>query len=262
MPNKNGERVKKKDSHEKQILAISIIAFFVFAFALNFVNVSQSSAQSPNIITGYSILGNLFTNWSGGNLDVSIAKYLFWIILTLFIFSVLNFAKFPTYGVLQFLIAIAVSFLSTAYLTPAEIFTILTTYSALGLTLSVIVPFLIIIFFSAMLLSNEKLSQMTIAKVMMEVMIWLFFVGFLIYKLITGYAGHELSGGMRIVIFGVLVISGLILMFNKSFRKWVRDLGIEIMKAKGDMKRTVAHEDKEFSKTINPTSEDVERFGG
>ena len=83
MPNKNGERVKKKNSHEKQILVVSIIAFFVFAFALNFVNVSQFSEQGPNIITGHSIVGNFFTNWNGGNLNISIAKYLFWIILTL-----------------------------------------------------------------------------------------------------------------------------------------------------------------------------------
>jgi len=96
---------------------------------------------------------------------------------------------------------------------------------------------------------------------MMEVMIWLFFVGFLIYKLIVGYSGHELSGGMQIVMFAVLGISGLILVFNKGFRKWVRGLGIEIMKAKGEMKKAVAEETKDFGNIIRPTNEEVDRFG-
>ena len=248
MQKKKRERVKKKDSHNKQLLAIGIIAFFVFAFALNFVNVSQPSEQIPNTITGHSIVGDLFANWGKGNLDINIAKYLFWIILTLFVF-------------IQFLLGITISFLATAYITPKEVFTILTTYTALGLTLSVIVPFLIIIFFSAMLLSNEKISHMTIAKIMMEVMLWLFFIGFLIYKLITGYSEQELSTGMQIVMFAVLGISGLILGFNKKFRKWVMGLGIEIMKAKSEMKRTVAEETKKFGDIVTPTSDEVEKFG-
>jgi hypothetical protein len=261
MSNKKRERVKKKNSYGKKYLAIGIIAVFIFAFALNFVNVSQPSEQIPNTITGHSIIGDLFANWSGGNLDVNIAKYLFWIILTLFIFSALHFAKFPDNSFLQFLLGISISFLATAYITPAEVFTALTTYTALGLTLSVIAPFLVMIFFSAMLLSNEKISQMTIAKIMLEVMLWLFFVGFLIYKLITGYSGHELSRGMMIVMFVVLGLSGLILVFNKNFRKWVRGLGIEIMKAKSEMKRTVAEETKKFGDIVTPTAEEVEKYG-
>lgn len=261
MQKKKRERVKKKNSYDKKYLAIGIIAVFVFAFLLNFVNVSQPSEQIPNTITGHSIMGDLFANWSGGNLDVNIAKYLFWIILTLFVFSALHFAKFPDNSFIQFLLGIIISFLATAYITPEEVFTILTTYTALGLTLSVIVPFLIMIFFSAMLLSNEKISHMTIAKIMMEVMLWLFFICFLIYKLITGYSGHELSTGMQIVMFAVLGISGLILVFNKGFRNWVRGLGIEIMKAKSEMKRTVAEETKKFGDIITPTSDEVERFG-
>jgi len=261
MQKKERERAKKKNSYDKKYLAIGIIVVFVFAFLLNFVNVSQPSEQIPNTITGHSIIGDLFANWSGGNLDVNIAKYLFWIILTLFIFSALHFAKFPDNSFIQFLLGITIAFLSTAYITPEEVFTILTTYTALGLTLSVIVPFLILIFFSAMLLSNEKISHMTIAKIMMEVMLWPFFIGFLIYKLITGYSGHELSTGMQIVMFAVLGISGLILLFNKNFRKWVRSLGIEIMKAKSEMKRTVAEETKKFGDIVTPTSDEVERFG-
>ena len=197
----------------------------------------------------YGIIGDLFATWGEGNLDVNIAKYLFWIIIMLFIFSSLNFAKMPENGFLQFLLAIIISFLATAYITPEEVFTVLTTYTALGLTLSVIVPFIILIFFSAMLLSNEKISQMTVAKVMMEVMLWLFFVAFLLYKLIVGYSGHELSTGMRIVMFGVLILSGGILVINKHFRKWVRELGTELKRAKYEVEKESRMEAKDMQST-------------
>ena len=267
------ERATKKDSWNKKLLIINIILLFVFTFVLSFINVPQFSGQIPNTITGnavesgpecrgpnckvvdktakgqYGIIGDLFATWGEGNLDVNIAKYLFWIIIMLFIFSSLNFAKIPENGFLQFLLAIIISFLATAYITPEEVFTVLTTYTALGLTLSVIVPFIILIFFSAMLLSNEKISQMTVAKVMMEVMLWLFFVAFLLYKLIVGYSGHELSTGMRIVMFGVLILSGGILVINKHFRKWVRELGTELKRAKYEVEKESRMEAKDMQST-------------
>lgn len=66
---------------------------------------------------------------------------------------------------------------------------------------------------------------------------------------------------MQAAMFIVLGLSGLILIFNKNFRKWVRGLGIEIMKSKSEMKREVATEAKKFSNIITPTSEEIERYG-
>ena len=111
----------------------------------------------------------------------------------------------------------------------------MTAYSAAGLTLSVIIPFIVLLFFSSMLLSNEKISSMTIGKVIVEVALWLLFVGFMIYKLIAGYPGVSLSSGTAIVMLAVLGISLLILLFNKNFRKWVRSIGLEIRSAKADV---------------------------
>ncbi len=168
-------------------------------------------------------------------MDINIAKYLFWIILTVLIFSSLNFAKFPDSTFLQGLLAIPIGFLFTAYITPSELFTVLTAYSAAGLTLSVIIPFIVLLFFSSMLLSNEKISSMTVGKVIVEVSLWLLFVGFMIYKLIAGYPEVSLSSGVAIVMFAVLGLSLLVLVFNKAFRGWVRGIGIELKRAKAEV---------------------------
>lgn len=187
----------------------------------------------------------LFTDWSSGNLDTNIAKYLFWIIIMLLIFSALNFAKIPNNLALQWLIAIPVSFLVTAYIAPDEIFAVLTAYTALGLTLSVVVPFVIMMLFSSMLLSVEKIKGMSVGKIMIEVVLWLFFVGFLIYKLVAGYTGIDRSNGVLIVIWVVLGLSVLILIFNKVFRRWVRKLGLEIKEAKAESQRFERSQERE-----------------
>lgn len=237
------KKISKKKFDDKRLLAIVIATFIVFAFALNFVHVGEMG------VTGYATEGfisNMFADWSTGNMDVNIAKYLLWIMVTLLIFSVLNYAKFPGNTGLQWLLAIPIGFLSVAYITPAEIFTTLTAYSALGLTLAVIMPFVILLFFSSMLLSNEKISKMSVGKIMFEVMLWLFFVGFLIYKLIAGYGeGIKMSSGMMIVMFIVMGLSGMILVFNKNFRKWVRGLGLELRSAKAEVQREERKQEKE-----------------
>ena len=234
----------------KKLLTIAIASFFIFAFLLNFANVTETNATITGQPVAEGFIAGMFADWTTGNLDINIAKYLFWIILTLFIFSALNFAKIPNNSAAQWLIAIPVSFLSVAYITPEEIFTVLTAYSALGLTLSVIVPFVIMIFFSAMLISNEKLKHMSVAKIMLEVSLWLFFIAFLIYKLIVGYGkGISMSSGVTIVMFIVLGLSLLVLIFNKGFRKWIRNIGVELRKAKGEVQRVEREQEREAGKS-------------
>jgi len=232
-----GLKKRRSQSRDKVLLAITIATFIIFASLLNFVNIGGQEV----IITGNqvetSFISDLFTNWSEGNLDINIAKYLFWIILTVLIFASFNFAKFPDSVFLQALIAIPVGFLVTAYITPAELFTVLTVYSALGLTLSVILPFAILLFFSSMLLSNEKIKRMTVGKILLQVSIWALFVGFMIYKVITGFSGALLSTGASIVMLSVLGLSLLILVFNQNFRNWVRNVGLEIRRAEADVER-------------------------
>jgi len=224
------EQVEKWSSYQIAIFA----GLFVLAILL--INVSNYTTSTANV-TGHatSFISDLFTQWSAGDLDINIAKYLFLIMLTALIFASLSFAKFPNSTFLQAILALPIGFLATAYITPSELFTILTSYSALGLTLGVIIPFVIMLFFSAMLLSNENIRGMTVAKMILQVALWVLFCGFLVYKLIAGYPGVSLSSGASIIIFIVLGLSLAILFLNKYFRKWIRTLGLEIRHAKAEV---------------------------
>ena len=200
---------------------------------------------SPTIGAGTSFISDLFTQWSAGQLDINIAKYLFWLMLTGLIWGALSFAKFPPSGVFQALIAIPVGFLSTAYITPTEVFTILTSYTALGITLTFILPFIILLFVSAMLLSNDKIRQMSIPKIMMEVFLWVFYLVVLVYKMIAGLVNGQLQLGLTlpiIIMMAVFLISLLIVVFNSKFRNWMWRIGNDIRRAQAEAARVEAEE--------------------
>ena len=259
------KKISKKKTFftDKKLLAISISLFLIFAIALTFINTPKNAS-----VTGYDIGDNLEGNpldesdeiiktdseatsfvkdmfSKTGSLDMKIAKYLFFFMLIILIFSVLKFAKFPDNGFLQFLIALPVAFLASAYLAPEEIFTILQSYETLGIVLSFILPFIILLFFSAMLVSNEKIKHMSMPKIMLEVFLWFFFAVVLGYKIITGIVKGELPLGLNlpIIIMGsVFMLSFFILVFNRKFRNWMWKITIDMRKAKHTAMRVEAIE--------------------
>jgi hypothetical protein len=228
---KNSKRSGKFFFDNRKLFVVGVAFFLVFAFLLTVTSIPQNVTY-----TGHSVISDFFTSWQGGNLDVNISKYLFWIMLMLLIFSALKFASFPPNGFLQFILALIVSFLATAFITPAEVFVMLVSYSALGLTLGSILPFIVLMFFSAMLVSNEKIRGMSIGKIMAEVVLWLMWVGFLIYRFIKLWVEqgtiNVLFQGGGIVMIVVFFLSLFILIFNKHFRAWIQNLGIELIKSK------------------------------
>ncbi len=243
------------------LLLIAVIAFItVVSFATHTGEVISGNADafsgsssSPTLGAGTSFVSDLFTQWSAGQLDINIAKYLFWIMLTGLIWGALSFAKFPPSGVFQALIAIPVSFLATAYITPSEVFTILTSYDALGITLTFIIPFMIMLFVSAMLLSNEKVRQMSVPKIMLEVFLWLFFLVVLIYKLISGLASGQIQLGLTlpiIIMLVVFLVVLLIVIFNSKFRNWMWRIGNDIRRAQAEAARVEAEEAMRTARSV------------
>jgi hypothetical protein len=261
---KSKKSSKKISSKNKKLLAISIAAFLILAIALAFVNVPQNSsvtgkgvdsiggeASSGGETSSDSRIKDMFSG--GGDLDINIAKYLIFFMLLILITSVLGFAKFPENGFLRFLLALPIAFLSSAYLIPAEILTILQSYEALGIVLSFILPFVILLFFSAMLASNEKIASMSMPKVMLEVFLWLFFAIVLGYKIIIGLINGEIPLGLNLpllIMGAVFLVSLLIFVFNKKFRNWMWKITIDIRRAKNVAMRVEAIERQKTQKAL------------
>jgi hypothetical protein len=188
------------------------------------VGTSPPSSSSSKIAKT-SFIREMFAGWSEGRLDLNIAKYLLFFLVFMLIFSVLGLFLGKIIGAFTSLI---VAFLAVAYITPDEVYTILTTYTALGLTLSIAVPFFIMALFSLVLTNpfrfvNGRLVVNTRGRTRMYQyffvsLLWLLFVGFIIYKAIVGWS--LLSHGMLIVM-GVVILFAIVIIIRPSIFSWL-----------------------------------------
>ena len=68
----------------------NVISLFVFSLLFVGMFVGVASAVSPI----FDPVKDMFSSWNEGDLSVNVAKYVFWIILTLFVFTILDFIPF------------------------------------------------------------------------------------------------------------------------------------------------------------------------
>ncbi|MCK4647390.1 hypothetical protein KAT24_00480 [Candidatus Pacearchaeota archaeon] len=251
---KNKKISKKKNSfNNKKLLAISIAAFFILAIALAFVNVPQNASVTGRQVNGeedsgkiQSAIKGMFDKWEGGEqFDANIIKYIFWFTILILVVGALSFINFPKSGFLRFLLGLGVSFLTVIYITPGELYNILAAYTALGLTLTSVLPFIVMLGTSAMLVSNEKISEMNPGKILLEVGLWVVWSLFLLYRLIKLWAEKGTymifkEGGFVLII--ILALSVLIIVFNKPFRDWISKIGLEVREKRAKVKRAEAVE--------------------
>jgi len=177
-----------------KILALTLLVVLMISFFVGVV-----AAQDI-----FDPVKDMFAKWSGGNLSVNIAKYIFTIILLIFVFSILDLIP-PVKNLnfwLKFILAILISFLATAYLTPSEVYVMLIAYSAMGFVLGALIPFAILIFFS---LEVGKVQNPT-GKLFIK-LVWFAFIIFLVYKTIAGAVSKQLTAGWTIAYIAFIVLS-------------------------------------------------------
>lgn len=245
---------KQKALSDDKILFIACVAVFVFLFiSLAVVNVSQNAT-----ITGYQVEGeaptfikNLFTNFPAA-LDENIAKYVLMFTLFTFILGFLNLLNFPPSkkpgkgSFLRVLAAIGISFLSVAYLIPENVFTIIMSFETFALMLMVL-PLAALVLISAMLMSVERTADLTAGRVVMEILLWAAWCGFLLFRLITAWIDKGfmflLKGG-GLVLAAIFIASFIIFVANKPFREKLRKIGLEVIHARAEAERAHLEEGK------------------
>ncbi|HKL24541.1 MAG TPA: hypothetical protein VJ912_04345 [Candidatus Nanoarchaeia archaeon] len=266
---KSSKKNSKKNKKNTQTFlknnkwAITAVLLFVVAFLLLG---SFNFGEGANI-TGNQIFGGDGSVFGDGENTVSvgdgeypftqtgmdITKIIFFVIVILLIFSVLNITGIPHIVGLQWVFAILIGYLAVGYITPAEIFAMLSTYSALGLALISAVPFIVMMLASAAILSPLKkerdidpktgkvksyqvtnFGKLTIGKILLVKILWAFFTLFLVYKIITGVFMEGQALGAEGVTVGAIILgvtlffSILITFWNSKFRKMVMKFGQEI----------------------------------
>ena len=164
----------------KNILVLSLSLFIIAVIA---INVSLVSAESVG--------ASLFNKISFGSIDFSgfsdlfksgdllgITALLFFLV-TLIIFAVSNSVPFlEGQGLfLRWTISIVIGILSTWFLQSTEIYTILQSYTALGITLTLVIPFVFLAVISKQL--YDKQYYLT------SKLLWVIFLVLICYKFLT-----------------------------------------------------------------------------
>lgn len=212
-----------KKGKTKKIFALSILSLFLLSFLSATIMAADPVApidkEGVKKVTDkiFDPVKDMFSDWGEGNISKNVAKYLFFILLAILIYSILGNIGFLDGVYVRPSIAILISFLATAFITPEEIYLILTSYGAMGLILGAIIPFIILIYFSIQMGQIEGIAGVIIQKI-----IWIGFLIFLIYKLILGWAG-SLFGALEFSIYlGVIILTLIFMLFDERVRKFLR----------------------------------------
>jgi ABC-type multidrug transport system fused ATPase/permease subunit len=192
------------NKNKNKILAIGIASVFALIFVSGLV-----SAANP--------IADWFTSWEEGEqFSANIAKYLLWALVAMLVYGVSD--KFPGLEGKEYVkwpFAIIVGFLSMAYITPAEVIAMMGAYSGLGFALSIAVPLLILVFFTADLATKEGSPKTKVMYELVSLAMWLAFTFFLLTRAMGAPDGSKtlswvLFGIACIMTFSVKPIMGMI----------------------------------------------------
>jgi len=144
----------------------------------------DSSANANGLI---NFIAKKLCIWESGNLsgfEGTTIKYFFLLLVILLIYSSLSYVNFPdTFSssggssFVRFLISFIVGIIATFAITSSELLTILQSYTALGITLTLFFPIMILMFFS--LVTAKKASPIGIFG---QKILWLIYSVYLFIK--------------------------------------------------------------------------------
>ncbi len=145
-----------------------------------------------------------------------------------FLYTILLEANFPPTKekesrigkqVLRWLFSFVISFLAIAFITPEDLVGVLTTYSALGLTLTIFIPFTPVIMYTVNAVTKKDIS---ILNLLLANFMWILFSLFLLYRTVMLFLSHQVPGALVVVI-SILAL-GIALFISFRFKSFIRKI--------------------------------------
>jgi hypothetical protein len=186
------------------------------SFSLVLMLVATVSAQT--------FFKDIITEWESGDLSDMTVRVLFAFIVLMLVMTVVD--RLPGLdgegkSWLRWTMGIVVALLATAYLQIDELKATLFGYSALGFTMAIAVPFLILLFFTYDLLNSAKSGiENAFTRRLFAYIIWVGFAGFILYRIIK-FSGGSVSvpEPLKYAHYILFLVALFILLFMKTFVK-------------------------------------------
>jgi len=196
---------------------LGLIFLLTIVISSDFVSAKTISEGFDEIKSFFIDLFNLDVQVGGGGV---FTQFLIFIIISLFVFSLLDITGFFSNKGILFVVSFVVGLLSTYYMTSTQLFAIQDFYTAFGGTLATLVPFLILSAFTYRAIADGNVQLMV-----MQHVAWGLFALFLFYSLIINW-----GEGLRLLPIVFFIIALGLTIFNS----WALDFfGERIIKAKG-----------------------------
>ncbi len=193
----------------------------VVVFSLLFVQIVSAATILDDIKSGLGNLFNLSVGSEGDNLLV--AKILLFVLVALIVYAVSEFVPFlDKRGPVAALIAIVVGILAVFFLKSEEIYTVLTSYGAFGIALTLIIPFILMAVISKRLYEKEYVFASKI--------IWVIFIVAIIMKYLIA---DNIGVFGKTMFYIVLLITLLMLLWEQKLWHFVFVTGIKTARESG-----------------------------
>jgi hypothetical protein len=191
------------EKRSNKIFVITILSLFLIAFSMQFVVAENVGGKLVKAVTpGGWNTGAISDALSSFTESDGFAKFLIFILVTLIIYGISD-SFMEGKSVLRFGVSLIIGILSTFYLVNTEVRSILLSYGALGITLSLIIPFVIIVIMGRKLSTEGKVPFAS--KVL-----WLGFGIILIMRWWTAPTNE--IGAFGIIIYPVIALATLIML--------------------------------------------------
>src|SRR3989344_4963596 len=229
---RNSKRTANKSNSFKENLKrnwkfiLIILVLLSLLFVLSYIGSNQNNnaagdRPAPTAWSGES-LGDTFKNffteasWTKENAGVNVAKIFFFLIVSIAIYLIIG-SFFPKGKFLMFFLSLLIGFLATAYIAPNEIYSLLSSYTALGLTITTLIP-IAILFGLTYRAATAAEGQPQLA--MFQWFAWILFAIYSLYRFIYDWAvGKE--GGQIMNVILLVTAAGALVMSLPKFNQWI-----------------------------------------
>lgn len=210
---------------------LGVILLLTIVISSDFVSAKTLEEGSNQVKSFVVDLFNLDTQVKGGGV---FTQFLIFIIVSLFVFSLLDITGFFKNKGILFVVSFVVGLLSTYYMNQTQLFAIQDFYTAFGGTLATLVPFLILSAFTYRAIADGNVQLMV-----MQHVAWGLFALFLLYSLILNWdeGVRLLSIVFFIIALGLTIFNSLALDFFGE--RIIRAKGVKSAKSMADIERGV-----------------------
>jgi len=235
-----------------------LFAFLFLGLVLGsfFAGLASASFSGVGSIGIPQSVKDAYSAWAAGTIDPGFAKILVFMLVFLVVFLVLeNIGIFNSEGRtwVVWVISAIIGFLATAFLLPTDIMSLLLSYSALGLTITTLIPLALLIGFSYQAAKSEGNAGM----IMIQWVAWIIFLLYTIYKTFSAYNDTQVySWPVALIVLGSAILALIATVFNRSLLRMIakRVIETESDEGKKELRRSL--------KFIKETAEAQRELGG